>query len=338
MNILNLSLGQDTGGQQMRLARAWKRYFPDDTYVSVTSTHTFYEIQNQMTKAQVANEWWPAADVVHINNDIGALSRFPRNSLEPKPLVVHHHGTMYRTRPEYHLEQMRRYHAIGICSTVDLWAIAPEETHWMPQAYEPEELSDYREAAEARRPAGGDPIRIAHAPTNRIIKSTKALSEAVARLRWLGAKVELDIIEKVDNKECLRRKAEADIFVDQLLLGYGCNAIEAWGMGIPVVAGVQREKCRPLIRMDIPEDTQERMWEQWGMYPFASATEENLINILGKMLDPAYRQTWADIGMQHFMQHHHAHKVVHRLRALYTEAINRGPWTAPMGRGYVPDA
>lgn len=335
MKILNLSLGQDTGGQQMRLARAWQRYFPEDRYISVTSRHTFYEIQHMLEKGQLFNEWWPEADVVHLNNDLMYIARYRELLRMPKPLVIHHHGTMYRTRPEYHLHALRRYNATAICSTVDLWAIAPDETRWLPQAYETEELMGYRNAALVDRPDDGI-LRIAHAPTHRVIKSTKALIQAVNRLRLLGAKVELDIIEGVSNVQCLERKARADVFVDQLLLGYGCNAVEAWGMGIPVIAGVDPERCGPIIRQQIPADTESRMLEQWGRYPFMEATEETLAAALSRMLKPEVRQQYSAIGTEHFMKHHEAQKVVTTLRGIYLEALDKGPWDKdlhPLRRG-----
>jgi hypothetical protein len=322
VKILNLSLGQDTGGQQMRLARAWRRYFPADTYSSVTSTHTFYEIENKLDKAWVANDLWPNADLIHQNNDLNfAVSRFPKRSLDLyKPMVIHHHGTMYRTRPDYHLAAQEKYQATSLCSTVDLWAIAPDKSQWLPQAYEPEELMDYRNRF--YDPKDGV-LRIAHAPTNRVIKSTRALENAVKKLKWLGAKVQLDVIEKVSNQKCLERKAQADVFVDQLLLGYGCNAIEAWGMGIPVIAGVQPDQCVPMIRQAIPADTLDRMHQQWGTIPFPMTTEATLVTELGKMLDPEYRALWSDIGSKHFHRHHNAEVVVTNLRGIYLDTITR---------------
>lgn len=326
VKILNLSLGQDTGGQQMRLARAWRRYRPEDEYISVTSTPTFYEIENRLPQSwhKLLKDWWPNADIVHLNNDLNFTSRLrdrDRRIDLNKPMVIHHHGTMFRTRPEYHLEALHTWHATAICSTVDLHAIAPAETVWLPQAYELEELQGYREEALRLDPPVEGVLRIAHAPTNRPIKSTDALIEAVKRLRGVGVKVELDIIEKVKNTECLRRKARADVFVDQLLLGYGCNAIEAFGMGIPVIAGVQPEKCIELIRMEIPESTPELMLDLWGQYPFYSSTDTDLFHALATMLKPEVRKQYSERGMEHFLRFHHAPLVVEKLRSIYTDTI-----------------
>lgn len=332
MRILNLSLGQDTGGQQLRLARAWRRFRPEDEYISVTSTPTFYEIENRLSavRSKMLRDWWPNADVVHLNNDLNYVQRLrqwdKRVDLN-KPLVIHHHGTMFRTRPDYHLKSLHQYGATAICSTVDLYAIAPAETIWLPQAYELAELQAYRTTALLQRKQEGTlndgVLRIAHAPTNRPIKSTDALIEAVNRLRGVGVKVELDIIEKVNNRRCLERKARADIFVDQLLLGYGCNAIEAWGMGIPVIAGVQPQKTEAVIRQKIPNSVPETMLDIWGQYPFYEATEETLFHALARMLKPEVREQYSEIGMAHFLRFHEASKVVEQLRSIYSETIER---------------
>jgi hypothetical protein len=319
VNVLNLSLGQDTGGQQMRLSQAWKRLYPADQYNAVTTTHTFYTIQNKMHPQRVKSEWWPAADVVHINNDLRYLDRWRHMKLPRRPLLLHHHGTMYRTAPQVHWAAQERYRATAVCSTVDLYAIAPDRTHWLPQAYSASELQSYR----GQREDDGV-LRVAHAPTNRAIKSTAALIRAVDNLRAQGMAIELDIIEKVSNTECLRRKGMADVFVDQLVLGYGCNAIEAWGMGLPVIAGVDPEHAQALIRQSIPAETRGVMLKLWGVLPFMEATESTLEQALVAMSDAGVRQQWADIGTRHFNRWHTEEAVAPVLRGLYTGAINGG--------------
>ena len=327
MNILNLSLGQDTGGQQWRLAKAWRQLLPNDTYTSVTTSKTFYPIENRLDWLRLRNEWWPPADVVHLNNDLRFVERQQMRKLtvkQPKPYVIHHHGTMYRTRPDYHLEALQEYKAHAICSTVDLWAIAPDKTTWLPQCYDREELMEYRRSE--YKPKEGV-LRVAHAPTNRPIKGTDALANAVYKLKRLGQRIELDIIEGVKNEECLRRKARADVFVDQLILGYGCNAIEAWGMGMPVIAGVDVEGAKAKIRQSIPTDTPDRMLEQWGRYPWYEATEQTLTTALLKMLDPKVRTYWANRGIGHFNKHHAHTVVVPMLRKVYEQAIANGRYS-----------
>lgn len=314
LRILNLSFGQDTGGQQWRLSQAWPRYRPQDRYLSITRTKTFYPVQHSFHRSSVPVRW-AESDVVHLHGDLHYRKRL---RVPDKPMVMNHHGSQFRTRPDYHLQELRKTRAVAIASTVDLHAISPAEVTWLPQAFDLAELQKYRDP----QPDDGI-LRIAHAPTNRAIKGTTALEQTVLKLQRLGAPVTLDIIEGVSNKECLKRKGRADLFVDQFLLGYGNNAIEAWGMGLPVLAGVQPEKCMPLIRQQIPEETPQIMQELWDGYPFYFTTEETLTDSILQMVNPETRQKWADRGMQHFLRFHEASVVVDRLSALYQEAIDQ---------------
>ena len=82
------------------------------------------------------------------------------------------------------------------------------------------------------------------------------------------------------------RKGRADVFVDQMILGYGCNAIEAWGMGIPVIAGVDPEKAPSIIMQTIPLDTRDRMLQLWGDHTLLWNPQKMAYMIaLSKMLD-----------------------------------------------------
>ncbi len=318
VKILNLSLGQDTGGQQMMLSRAWSKH-PGDEYTSVTTTHTFYQIQNKYHPYRLEHEWWPNADIVHINNELKNLERFRHMRLAPKPLLVHHHGTSYRTNPDWHHALQDKYAATAIVSTIDLQTIAPDRTQWLPQVANLDELSTYRQHSD------DGILKVAHAPTNRPIKSTNALIAAVTELQKEGMAISLDVIEKVSNVECMKRKGRADVFVDQLLLGYGNNAIEAWGMGIPVIAGVDPERCPSLIRQSIPMDTRDVMLATWGSIPFYEATEQSLKAALVAMADKKLRATWAKKGMAHITRFHEQGVVADKLRAIYQETIDRGP-------------
>lgn len=300
----------------MRLQDAWPLHFPDDEYLSVTSKPTFYVIKHRYNGLELTKRQWPWAEVVHLNNDLRYIQRFRDLKTDGKGIVIHHHGTMFRTRPDYHLEALEQYKATAIMSTVDLWAMAPEQTTWMPQAYQLHELQSYRNP----HPEDGI-LRIAHAPTNRAIKGTMALDKAVRRMRANGVRVELDIIERTSNVKCMQRKGRADVFVDQMLLGYGCNAVEAWGMGLPVIAGVDPDRCPTAIYQTIPSDTRDRMLQLWGSMPFLETTEDNLFDALMQMTDPKVRKKYAKKGMAHFLRFHEAGVVTEKLRGIYQQAL-----------------
>jgi glycosyltransferase involved in cell wall biosynthesis len=88
-------------------------------------------------------------------------------------------------------------------------------------------------------------IIIAHAPSNRAVKGTRRVIEAVGAL---GDRAELDLVENVSRQEALARLSRADLVIDQVVIGwYGATAVEAMAMGRPVVATIDNEElaCVP---------------------------------------------------------------------------------------------
>lgn len=318
MRVLNVSLGQDTGGQQLRMSRAFRRHAPTWHYDSVTATRTFYEIERRYNHYEVRDELWPAADVVHTHNQLTPLNRFTRRNTLRRPVVIHHHGTIYRIGYAKHLNEAAAWRATMIVSTLDLQAIAPDRTTWVPVPYDLNELASYRGP---RRDDGV--VRIAHAPTNRAVKSTAAVIEAVERLQAEGAAVELDVIEGVSNVECMRRKGLADVYVDQVVLGYGCNAVEAWGIGLPVIAGVDPELAPTRIRQRVPVTTRDTMLNTWGTIPFYEATEATMYDAIAAMLDARTRAIWAQRGLEHVTRWHDEPFVVAMMQGIYERTAGR---------------
>lgn len=110
------------------------------------------------------------------------------------------------------------------------------------------------------KPNPTDPrtITIAHAPSRRSLKGTQELIQCVKALRESGLNIELDIIENVTNVEVFERIQNADLVIDQLLIGwYGVLSVEAMAIGKPVMAYIrqdlidQLEKDCPLIVTNI---------------------------------------------------------------------------------------
>ena len=89
----------------------------------------------------------------------------------------------------------------------------------------------------------GRELVVAHAPTDRDVKGTRHVVEAVDSLRSEGVALRLDLIEGVTRSEVLERLAAADLVVDQLLMGwYGAFAVEAMAIGRPVFAHIREEE------------------------------------------------------------------------------------------------
>jgi len=122
----------------------------------------------------------------------------------------------------------------------------PDLRHWLPGAtFVPYASVDARRIEAAPLPEREE-LLVAHAPSDRQVKGTRHVEEAVEKLRREGHPVRLDLIEGVTRDEVLARVTEADVVVDQLLIGwYGAFAVEAMALGRPVLA---------YIREDEPED------------------------------------------------------------------------------------
>lgn len=307
IRVLNLSAGGDTGGQGIRTKRAFDRHsaFPYRSVVaSVRLGYPTDLLVGRNIDRRGVEGLWEKADVIHVRTHLRPWSRLHR--ARPRPVVLHHHGTMFRADP---IELDRQADAIGavqIVSTIDLLGLA-RNLVWLPAPYDLAELAAIRKRE--HRPSKR--IRIAHAPTNRVVKSTAVVIEAVARLAERYP-IDFDLIEDVPWAECLARKARADIYVDQLHLGYGCNSIEAWGMGMPVVAGIED----PAVR--------ERMVDMLGEVPFHEATVHDLVDRLEELVaDPALRRRAARRGTAYVRRWHDDERVVRQLEGLYREAIDR---------------
>lgn len=300
MRILNAST-RDTAGIGRNTALAFTRHAPDWTYHAAKAyTHTTeanwlrYPVHTPWDKAPALAR---QADVIHVNNSFRAAAML--NTLD-KPLVLHHHGTVFREHTQRVLDAQHQHNAVGIASTLDLWLLAPDELEWVPAPYDLDWLASFRE------PADDGVLRIGHAPTSREIKSTGPFLQAVDKLAQ-ELPVELVLIEREPWERCLQLKGTCDIYFDQVKLGYGSNAVEAWGMGIPVIAGAA-------------ENTLVEMEHRFGSLPFVHADEDSIYDALALLAEPDDRTYWSRRGLDHVSQWHDERHVVEQLKAVYQRA------------------
>jgi hypothetical protein len=343
MDALIVSTALDTNGQNFRYAQASERWGSDPTVLkaliagiydpadvagrfrraadklgtlAIRTAHTseaYFDFPRDIrwtssSQTQV-KELADEADIIHLNNDVKAYFKLMQ-ARRRKPALLHHHGTLFRNQPDRLLIEAHRFHMVQAVSTIDLQRVAPHELHWLPTAYDLEAMAEIGRENRTEH----DGILVVSAPTNREIKSTGALIAAVAALQAEGLKVELELIEGRTWAECLVRKASADIYFDQVGLGYGCNAIEAWGMGIPVVAGAD-------------EWTLGQMRKEWNLgprqkLPFYEATEETIVDALRALVKSKdLRAKYAALGAAHNAKYHAEKPALARLAELYGLAI-----------------
>ena len=94
-------------------------------------------------------------------------------------------------------------------------------------------------AAIKTTPPGDGPIRFLHLPTNRAVKGTEHVIDAIGKLKRAGKPCELTIAEGVSNSTAIELMGTHDVLLDQLRAGwYGGVAVEAMAAGKPVVAHI----------------------------------------------------------------------------------------------------
>jgi len=129
-----------------------------------------------------------------------------------------------------------------------IWSVNPDLLHFLPP-----EKSSFLPYTVARpdfewRPSDTSRkrLRIVHAPTSRAAKGSAHIIAALERLTVThGNHFELQLIEGVEHAVATRMYAEADLVIDQILIGwYGALAVETMAMGKPVIARIAEEDLR----------------------------------------------------------------------------------------------
>lgn len=140
-------------------------------------------------------------------------------------------------------------------------------------------------------------VLIAHAPNHRGFKGTEFVIDAIKKLQSEGLLVELLLLEKLQNSEVRDKFTfEIDILVEQLVFtGHGMNGIEGLASGIPTISNLENEDyILPL-----------RRWSYFGECPLVSATPENLVDVLRKLVTrPELRHQLGDAGRAYVEKYH----------------------------------
>ena len=199
--------------------------------------------------------------------DLGWLKR------AGKGIIVTYQGSDAR-QDDY----CRKYFAISAADEANLPAQMPAMNRWAIQrfsrvadriyALNPDLLHVLPKGAEFVPYASVDPLcfhpvavdnpvpRVVHAPTNRSIKGTHYLIEAVNRLQNEGVRFEFVLVENLTHADAMKVYRAADLLVDQLLVGwYGALAVELMAMGKPVICYLREEDfgfLPPDMRVELP--------------------------------------------------------------------------------------
>jgi glycosyltransferase involved in cell wall biosynthesis len=143
-----------------------------------------------------------------------------------------------RTSPYRHLAAER---ALSYAHRV--LYLNPDLGRWLPGAeFFPYANVDPREL-EPSPVSDREELVVVHAPTDRAVKGTRFVIEAIELLRAEGIPVRLDLLEGLTHDKVRERTGYADVVIDQLMLGwYGGFAVEAMALAKPVVCFIREDE------------------------------------------------------------------------------------------------
>jgi glycosyltransferase involved in cell wall biosynthesis len=204
-------------------------------------------------------------------------------------------------------DERKRLAANRVAPKADgVFVLNPDLVELVPQSqFLPYANVDLRVYKVAPAPSNAKPV-VVHAPTERRTKGTEHVLAAATAL----GDVELRLVERVTRAEVRTALEQADVYVDQLLVGwYGGTAVEAMALGRPVVAYVREDDLR-----HVPAEMRDDV-------PVVRATPETLPDAIRDAL--RRRDELADRGRAYVERWHDPLRVAERTKAAYEDAVAR---------------
>jgi len=157
----------------------------------------------------------------------------------------------------------------------------------------------------------GKTVHIVHAPNHMAVKGSAFIEEAIQRLIEEGYRIQYDCLHGKSNDEVLETVKNADIVVDQLIIGWhGIFAVEAMAFGKPVIARTREDLLRTYEEIGCLKK---------GEMPLIDARPTTIYDVLKNLLD--HPETWEDIGRKSriYVEKHHSIEIVGK----FFDVINR---------------
>jgi hypothetical protein len=187
----------------------------------------------------------------------------------------------------------------------DLGWLVPARAEFLP--YASVDLADWSVGAEICR---ARPL-VVHAPSDRLTKGTAGVLEAVETLRRSGMDFDFELVEGLTQAEARGVYERADVYIDQLHVGwYGAAAVELMALGKSVVCFLR------------PDDFQFLPPALVSDLPIVSATAETLADRLAHLLalPDAERSELGRRGRAYVERWHDPVKIAEHLKERYLAA------------------
>ena len=200
------------------------------------------------------------------------------------------------------IRRMARYADRIFTFDPDLLNVLPEGAEFTPYT-----KPDLGSLLSVPLKGSGKTLKIAHAPSDRGAKGTKYIMPVLEKIRSEHKGIEIILVEGVPNSRARDIYKEADIVVEQVLLGwYSSVAVEAMALGKPVITYIRKEDLH-----FIPDEMQKEI-------PVINATPDTLYDVLKKTIEDKGRL--AEIGLKGraFIERwHDPIKIAKKMKNLY---------------------
>ncbi|MFW5959987.1 MAG: glycosyltransferase [Chitinivibrionales bacterium] len=242
------------------------------------------------------------ADIIHLDNGMGFFSdsRYIKDmKSKGKSVLCCYHGSDLRLRGV--VPDIDTVADMNITSEYDLLDFHPRISHLFYPFN-----SSVTGGLQAPKCQETQRIRIAHSPTNRVLKGTEIIEEVIDKLQE-EYDIELVLIEGVSRREAIELKSTCHLLIDQIGgkggTGYGVSALESFAMSQAVVT-----------------DFTDAYNDFLGNHPFYVAQPENLCRRLRELLsDPCRINEYGEKG-RIWLENTHSYEAVNRrLKGVYAE-------------------
>ena len=151
---------------------------------------------------------------------------------------------------------------------------------------------------------------IVHAPTDRSVKGTKYIVDAIDKLKREGLKFNFILVENMTREKAKKIYMKSDILVDQLLAGwYGGLAVELMALGKPVIAYIRNEDLK-----FVPEQMRKEL-------PVINATPQTIYLVLKEYITTKKNklESIGRRGRRYVKRWHNSYRIANQLIKEYNK-------------------